>query len=72
MESDGGNCLFSTNLQEVIDGVFKEDPELLSIFTRALTTYEGSDAEKLDPSCMIASMRSSHSFKTSLWGIMVK
>lgn len=42
----------STSLQEVIDNVFKEDPELLSIFTRALTTYEGSDPETLDPSCI--------------------
>lgn len=42
----------STNLQEVIDSVFKEDPELCAILTRCLTTYEGSDAEKLDPSCI--------------------
>jgi monoamine oxidase len=42
----------STSLQEVIDSIFKESPELLSIFTRALTTYEGSDPEKLDPSCI--------------------
>ncbi|MBX9621420.1 MAG: FAD-dependent oxidoreductase [Alphaproteobacteria bacterium] len=40
----------SINLQEVIDSVFNEDPELLSIFTRALTTYEGSDPETLHPS----------------------
>jgi monoamine oxidase len=42
----------STNLQEVIDSVFKEDPELRSIFTRALTTFEGSDPKTLDPSCI--------------------
>lgn len=42
----------SINLQEVINSVFKEDPELHSIFTRALTTYEGSDPEMLDPSCI--------------------
>ncbi|MDI9634870.1 NAD(P)/FAD-dependent oxidoreductase [Kamptonema cortianum] len=42
----------STSLQEVIDSIFKESPELLSIFTRALTTYEGSDVEKLAPSCI--------------------
>ncbi|MBX9786559.1 MAG: FAD-dependent oxidoreductase [Alphaproteobacteria bacterium] len=42
----------SANLQEVIESVFKEDPELRSIFTRALTTYEGSDPETLDSSCI--------------------
>lgn len=42
----------SRNLQGVIDRVFKDDPELCAIFTRCLTTYEGSDAENLDVSCI--------------------
>lgn len=40
------------NLQDVIDTVFKDDPELHSIFSLCLTTYEGSDVKRLDPSCI--------------------
>lgn len=42
----------SQNLQEVMGRVFQKDPELCSIFTLAMTTYEGSDPKILDPSCI--------------------
>ena len=45
-------AIAAQNLQEVIDKVFKEDPELRLIFTFTMTSYEGSDPEKLDPSCI--------------------
>jgi monoamine oxidase len=40
------------NLQDVIDAVFKDEPDLHAILTLSLTTYEGSEPEKLDPSCI--------------------
>lgn len=42
----------SQSLQEVMDRVFRESPEFLSIFTLSMTTYEGSDPKNLDPSCI--------------------
>lgn len=54
----------SHNLQEVIDIIFKHDPELHMLFTRTITSYEGSDPKNLDPSCIDSLYESvSHSFK---------